>query len=409
MKLLNRWTVSLPALLLALLLVGCNTQKQHDQWVDEGNQRWYSLKSEIALQMAEDQFNSGQLKLAQKTIEDAMVNDMENPGLWLMGGRIALEESKLESAFNRMDMAIQYGEELENYPRKQKAKPHYYQGIVNQRWQRYEKAKDSYTRAYERDPEDVSYLLARVEMMIELDELQHAVAELEQKATYFDQNATVRALLGHVHRRLGDHESAAMWFKQASMLASEDMKLREEVARSQFDTGRYKQAINGLDTLTEDEYGKTRADLYRLKAKAYMALEKLHDARSVYAQVTRMDPTSPDDWAKLGELSYRLDELGAALQAANRLINLSPDHYRGYLLAGMVWNQRDRLDRALSMFDRAAELAPDNTMPRIMRGMALQKSGKPGAAADAYRQALEINPNDQRARHLLSSVTDGLR
>jgi len=409
MKPFRRWTVSLPALLLAVLLVGCNSQKQHDQWVDEGNQRWYSLKSEIALQMAEDQFNGGQLGLAQKTIEGAMVNDMENPGLWLMGGRIALEESKLESAYNRMDMAIEYGEKLENYPRKEKAKPYYYQGIINQRWQRYEQAKERYTQAYERDPEDVSYFLARIEMMIELEQLQPAVAELEQKATYFDQNATVRALLGHVHRRLGDHENAAMWFKQASMLAAEDMKLREEVAREQFATGRYKEAINGLDALTEDEYGQTRTDLYRLKAQAYLALEKLHDARSVYATITRMDPTSSDDWAKLGELSYRLDELGGALQAANRLINLSPDHYRGYLLAGMVWNQRDRLDRARSMFDRAAELAPDNTMPLIMRGMALQKNDKPAAAADAYRQALQINPNDQRARHLLSSVTDGLR
>lgn len=409
MKPANSGILALPALLLSVALIGCNSTDNHAQWKDDANQRWYSLKSEIALQMAEDQFNAGQLTLAQKTIEEVMVKDMENPGLWLMGGRIALEESKLESAFQRMAKAIEYGEPREDYPRKEKAKPFYYQGIINQRWQRYEQAKESYTNAYERSPDEVSYFLARIEMMIELDELQFATAELEQKATYFDQNATVRALLGHVYRRQGDHASAAMWFQQASMLATEDMKLREEVAREQIAVKRFPEAINGLRELTETEYGQRRPDLHRLMAEAYLQINKIREAKAVYFKLTQLVPTSTQDWGKYGELSYRLGEDGPALQAANRLTQLAPDHYRGYLLAGMVWNKRDRLDRALSMFDKAAKLAPDNTTPLIMRGMALQKNKKPAAAADAYKQALEINPNDKRAKHLLSSVTEGLR
>ncbi|MEM6507673.1 MAG: tetratricopeptide repeat protein, partial [Planctomycetota bacterium] len=128
-----------------------------------------------------------------------------------------------------------------------------------------------------------------------------------------------------------------------------------------------------------------------------------------YNTLTQLDRTSVHDWSKLGELSYRLGDEGTALQAANRLINLAPDDHRGYLLAGMVWNKRDRLDRALSMFDRAAELAPNDTTPLILRGIALQKNERPAAAADAYKQALSIDPENKRARHLLTSVTEGLR
>ena len=409
---LSRLTLTtLTAAALLMLLPACNNSRQSnvDKWKDDAAGRWNAVKSSIAVQMAEDQFNAGQLGLAQTTIEEAMDKDRENPQLWLMGGRIALEESKLESAYQRLAKSIEYGEELEGYSQKEKAKPYYFQGIIDQRWQRYDSAKDKYTLAYDRDPENVSFFLAKMEMYVQVGQLEEATAELETKTTYFDQNATVRALLGHVYRRQNNHEKAVLWFKQASMLAPEDMKLKEEVARSQIEVGRFNEASRGLDELINTEYGAQRADLHRLLAECYTEVGKLHEAKGRYTELTRLDPASVHDWSKLGELSYRLDDLGTALQSANRLINLAPDDHRGYLLAGMVWNKRDRLDRALSMFDRAAELAPNDTTPLILRGIALQKNKRPAAAADAYKQALSIDPENKRAQHLLSSVTEGLR
>lgn len=396
-------------LALVIVLAGCNTHSKHDEWVDDANTRWNSVKSAIALQMAEDQFNAGQLGLSEKTVEEAMAKDLENPGLWLMAGRIALENSELETAYRRLGKSIEFGEDVEQYARKEKAMPYYYQGIVDQRWQRYDSAKERYGMAYERDPENVAYFLAHVEMMVELDLLDQATNALEEKTSYFDQNPTVRALLAHIYRKQGELEQAAIWFKQASMLAPEDMKLREEVARSQAAVGRNKEAAQGLKEIISSEYGERRTDLYRLLAVTYTKDGKLRNARDTYVKLTKMDPTNLEDWSRYGELAYRVGDESGALQAANRLINLAPDDHRGYLLAGMVWNRTERLDRALSMFDRAAELAPNDTTPLILRGIALQKNDKPAAAADAYKQALSIDPGDTRAQRLLSSVTENLR
>lgn len=411
MKLSRLFITATLALGFAVVLPGCQSDRQSntEKWKDDADLRWNTVKSAIAIQMAEDQFNAGQLGLAQKTIEEAMAKDMENPQLWMMGGRIALEKSELETAYQRLAKAIEYGEERENYANKDKAKPHYLQGIVDQRWQRYDSAKEKYSLAYDRDPENVAYFLAKVEMMVQLDQLVEATTQLENKTTYFDQNPTVRALLGHVYRRQGSHDKAAMWFKQAAMLAPEDMKLKEEVARSQSAVGRHDEAARGLKELVLTEYGAKRTDLHRLLAENFLASGKLHEAKEQYNQLTNLDPASTHDWSKLGELAYRLGDEGTALQSANRLINLAPDDHRGYLLAGMVWNKRDRLDRALSMFDRAAEMAPEDTTPLILRGIALQKNDRPAAAADAYKQALSIDPENKRAQHLLSSVTEGLR
>ncbi|MFI4859731.1 MAG: tetratricopeptide repeat protein [Phycisphaerales bacterium JB063] len=385
-----------------LLLTGCSGTQQgnHEQWVDDADNKWTALKSDIAMEMAEQQFATGQLTLALKTVRDQLNMDPENPHLWLMAGRVALENSELERSFGYLGKAIEYDPEL--------AEPYYYQGIIHQRWQQYDQALSRYTNAREQDPDNPSYTLAEAEMLAQLNRLDEAVAMLQEKATYFDQNAAIRAMLGHIHRRNNNHEQASFWFKQASMLAPDDHKLAEELARSYMTIGSYRQAANTLSQLLYTEYGQDRDDLRRMLAEAYVQNRQLREAKNVCLQLTRNDPTNVEDWFQLGELNYRLEDYASALQSANRLINLAPDDHRGYTLAGMVWNKRGRLDRALSMFDRAAEVAPHDTTPLILRGMALQRDERPEAAAEAYRQALEVDPDDHRAQRLLASVTEDL-
>ncbi|XAM01092.1 tetratricopeptide repeat protein [Phycisphaeraceae bacterium D3-23] len=385
-----------------LLLTGCNSTQQgnHEQWVEDADNKWTALKSDLAMEMAEQQFATGQLTLALKTVRDQLVMDPENPRLWLMAGRVALENSELERSFGYLGKAIEYDPKL--------AEPYYYQGIIHQRWQQYEQAHARYIDARERDADNPSYTLAEAEMLAQLGRLDEAVAMLQEKATYFDQNAAIRAMLGHIHRRNTNHDQATFWFKQASMLAPDDHKLAEELARSYMTIGSYREAASTLSQLLYTDYGTDRDDLRRMLAQAYTNNGQFREAKVVCQQLTRDDPTSVEDWFQLGELNYRLEDYSNALQAANRLINLAPDDHRGYTLAGMVWNKRNRLDRALTMFDRAAEVAPDNTTPLILRGMALQRDERPAAAAEAYRQALEVDPGDHRAQRLLASVSEDL-
>lgn len=395
-------TTGLLCATLVGVMPGCGTLTEdvHEQQVGDANARWNGVKSGIALNMATDSFNSGNLKLAQNTINDALMNDGENPELWLMSGRIALENSELELSYRCLEKAIEFDPELPG--------SYYYQGVVSQRWQRYEQALEKYTKAYELDADNAAYYLAKAEMMVQLGQLDAVAFELEEKARYFDQNAAMRAMLGHVKRRQGDHPGSMMWFKQATMLAPDDMKLREELARAQMNSSRFGDASTTLRELILTDYGNERSDLFRMLAESYIKLEKIRDARGVYTELTRNDASNVEDWFQLGSLAYRMQDYPAALNASNRVINLAPDDHRGYLLAGMTWSKRDRVDRALSLFDRAADLAPLDTTPLILRGIALQKTDRPAAAAEAYRRALQVNPQDVRAQRLLSSVTEEL-
>lgn len=393
-KLYQAITLSAVAL-LASSLVGCNKDSLVEEKADAKN-RWLELRSSMMLDMAKQQFNTGDLTQAEQSVKNGMSIDPTHPGLHILAGRIEMERGKLERAYHLFAAAIELAPE--------KPEAYYYQGLVMQRWQRYEGSLEFYQQAFDREADNASYLLAVSEAMIELDRVDDALALLESKREYFDQNAGVRAAIGHLYYMQGQPEQAAEYFRQASLLEPENTKLQEHLAFSLAAAGKHAQAIEVLKQILKSPNNKDRADIKRALASAYIKTNQPKEAHTVLVGLSRSSEGDVADWIRLGELSYQQGDLGGALQAASKVMNLTPERYEGYLLAGMVWQKRGNLNNALQMFDRAAQAAPTSTEPLILRGLSLQKAGRHAAAAEAYTEALRRQPDDARAVQLLAAV-----
>ena len=390
-------TLTAAALIAPLLLVGCKDMSALTEEKADAKNRWLELRSSMMLDMAKQQFKTGDLTQAEKSCKDGLSIDPTHAGLHVLAGRIAIERGKLERAYHLFNAAIELQPE--------NPEPYYYQGLVLQRWQRYEGSLEFYQKAYEKEPDNASYLLPVAEGMVELGRVDEAIALLESKMQYFDQNAGVRAAIGQLYLLKNQPDKAAEYFYQASLLDPGDSKLKQQLATSLQDSGKHAEAAKILSELLEDPENKDRADIKRELATSYLHIKKAKEARSILLELARSPQGTVTDWIKLGEVCYQQEDLGGALQAASKVMNLSPDRYEGYLLAGMVWQKRGNLNNALQMFDRAAQVAPTSTEPLILRGLSLQKAGRNAAAVEAYKEALKRQPDDIRARKLLSAVT----
>lgn len=392
-------TLLLAAMLSApmLMVAGCQTQTQHEKSVNNANDRWLRTRSSMLLELAQQQFDTGDLDNAARTVKDAMGMDPTNPRLQVLAGRISLERGQLERAYHLFQAAIELEEET--------ALAHYYKGLVLQRWQRHDRAHDSYKRAYEIQPDDPGYLMAAAEMLVELDRVDEGIAMLEGQLNYFDQNAAIRAGLAHLHAMDGRPDLAARYFERASLLDPDNDKLREELGVTQIAAGQMDEAVRTLTKLLAKPEMSERRGLRLALARAYGELGQTKQAREQYLKLARGERAEGRDWIRLAEMSWTESDINGTLYAANRAIELSPDRHEGYLFAGLAWQRRDRLDDALQMFDRAAELAPSEASPLILRGIALQRAGRRAAAAEAYEKALERQPNDTRAQRLLGQVS----
>ncbi|WP_432798080.1 tetratricopeptide repeat protein [Poriferisphaera sp. WC338] len=383
---------------VVVLIGGCQAgnNNTHKQWMNEAKDRYLSLRSGMKLQMAVQQFETGDFEQCERTLNEAMGMDPKNDSLALLAGRLSLEKGRLERALHWFNRAIELEEK--------NADAFYYRGVVQQRWKRYEQALESYHGAYELEKDNPSYLLAEAEILVALDFVDAAISKVEDKLDYFDHIAGLRVALAHMYRVKGDHEKAAHYFGQASMLEPENLKLREEQAISQVSAKDFQTAVVSLKALLENPEYVTRNDLRRLLAEAYEGASQVKDARRIYADLTGTRDSQVDDWIRYGELSWAMKDWSGALRAANRVMSTAPDRHEGYLLAGMISQKRGRLDQAIKYFDRSAELALGDAVPCILRGLSLQKAGRKSAAVEAYREALRREPEDLRARKLLQSL-----
>ncbi len=386
---------------LGLLLTGCQsaTKTHHAQAMDAANTRWMSARTALLLQMAQRQFDTGDLEQAEKSLNEAFNHDPKNPRLFLLGGRIALERGQLERGFRQLELASELDATL--------AEPPYFRGVILQRWRQFDAALEAYATAYRNEPDNAAYLMAQAEMLVSLGRHAEARQLLEPKVAYFDQNAAVRAALAHVYELEGNSAQAADYLRQAVLLQPDDLMLCEELAAMLQRSGQTADAVQQLEKLCAEPSLAQRSDLMHQLADGYLALGQLDAARAVLLQLRRRNDKDVQAWIRLGQLAWAEQDLGSTLTAAARAMALAPQRHEGYLLAALVWQTRGNREEALRLADRAAQFAGGNSEPLIVRGILLQQSGQPQAAAKAYAQALERDPGNTRVQSLLAQVSVG--
>lgn len=383
---------------LTPLLSACDGQSNKEVWRNQADDRWRAARSALIYDVAEQRFQTGDLRNAESELAKALAIDPTNPRLNTLAGRIAMEQGKLERAYHLYQAAIAGNE---NY-----APAYYFQAIVNQRWKRFDQALTDYQKAYELMPDHPPYLLAVAETMVSLGQRGQAIDLLSSKLQYFDQNASIRGALAHLHMLEGQHDKALSHFREAMLLDPENQKLREELAMALLTSRDYRAAAKAYaDIIAELPTTPVRRDLHLALAKCYEELGQDEELREIYLKLARSESSQPEDWLKLSELAWADGDLGGTLTAANRVIRLMPENPKGYLMAGLVWQERGRVRDAVAMFDRAASVDPTNAEALILRGIILQREGHSAAAVQAFEKAVERQPNDQRAVKLLQSMS----
>lgn len=378
---------------LLLSVVGCSKHQTMDEFKQDRLKHYQQVRSSLFLQAAEQYFETGDLKQAENETLNAMTQDRENPNLHVLLGRIALERNQLERAYKHFEQALEFDDEH--------AGAYYSRGIVLQRWQRFELALADYQKAYEFQADNVYYLLSVAEMHVATNQRDQAIELLESCLTYFDQNAGIRLALAQLHVMQKEYDLAVQYYREASLLSPDELKIVEDLAFAQLAAGQLEDATANFQRLCALETSRNREDLQLALVRCHVSRKHLSAAKDVLLRLTRFNPRSADAWIKLGEIAWSEGDVSGSLIAASRVISLAPNRHEGYLLSGMVWRKRGKLEQAMRLFKQAAAAAPENATPLILQGITLEQAGQPDKAVEAYLEALRRQPADQRAKRLL--------
>lgn len=381
----------IPLIIAGALLAGCQSQPQKPQKA-EALDKWNSARANVLVGLANDQFNAGNFEKARQTVDEALGMDKQNAPLYVMRGRIAIEQNRLEDADAAMKDAIKVDAKC--------AEAWYYSGVVAQRWQRYDDALTAYSLAAEAKPSEEAYLLAKVETLVLLNRRGEAITTIQDKIVYFEHSATLRDTLGQILMQESRPKEAAECYRQARVLASDDLAIGQHLAMALMQSGQHREAIDQLATLATLEGGKDRSDLYMMIGECQLHLEHPTEARTAFSRACELDGAALPGWLGQAKASMQLQDWRRAEIAIQKAISLDRANVDATLMLGFLRLRQDDLHGAMDAFIHARDLNPKDTVAICMIGMVFQKQGKREQAIECYQRALQINPQDELATRL---------
>lgn len=377
-------------------LSACGPLTHHETIKEEQTNRWNQTRIGVLQQLAQQQYQVGDYDKCKETLTQAYRLNFPYAPIEILAARVDLEKGSLESASAHLQTAIQLDV---NNP-----EPYYLLGVVYQRWQNSQTAHDYYHLAFEKKPTEARYLLAVAEMKITLGQHDEAQKLLEDKLVYFEQTAAIRVALGKLYTLKGDHAAACKFYREASLLSTDDQSIRQDYATSLFFAGRYAEALPILEDLHRTPNLQDKSDLRSLLGQTYLYLHRPRDARSCFAELARERPYDTGVRLNLGKATLQLEDLNQAASIARGILKTEPDNVQALILLGLTQQKQKQWTPAQDTLARAHQLAPKDTTILCLLGLSAQRLGQPAQAVDLYHEALAVKPNDPWAQELLTSA-----
>ena len=102
--------------------------------------------------------------------------------------------------------------------------------------------------------------------------------------------------------------------------------------------------------------------------------------------------------------AQRHEYLSAAVEGANRAVQLQPNSAAAQYLRGVALERSEQFGEAESAFREAARLDPGDAKSWYGLGVVLQKQNRTEDAAQALEKAVKLDPADSDARLLLAAM-----
>ncbi|WP_153732226.1 tetratricopeptide repeat protein [Sporosarcina obsidiansis] len=254
-------------------------------------------------------------------------------------------------------------------------------------------------------PDEAQLKIDRSSTLLELGEEDEALLLLTEIEP--DEEEYVQALLAQAdyYQMVGLAETALAKVREAGTLAPHEPVIQLAQAELLLDSGRYSEAVRLYKKLheTSDELAGVR--LSSRLAEAYSAGAAYEEAIPYYEELLHQE-TNPEELFGLGLAYYQTERYTDALSRLEQLLEMDPDYFSAYMLAGQSYAQLNEDSKALELFKKGIERDTFDKELQLAAGKAALKLQQPDVAERYLKEALVLDPEYIDALVTLASLYD---
>ncbi len=341
---------------LVMALTACATP--HSKQVrEDAHDRYDRANAQVVFDQANQSFHAGQFETALGHIDKAIARYPKDGSYEVMRGRILLEMKRTDMAREAFVKAAKLSPTS--------ADPHYYMGIVLQRWNDLDKAAAEYAKAFELAPSQLQYVSAECETLIAAGRLNDAEKKLLAVQKKFELSPVLDRIHADLAGQRGDLKERERWLT-AARLRTEPAKaqqLMEELAVTRFEQGNWVGCIDALEDEALKDFVKS-SELVRLRARCLLMMGRARDARDLMLSLRTQTDGDGRNASVLGLAAMRIGDSARMIDAGHILTQAKPDSADGWVLLGVAAIQKGDRAEAIRFLSEANKREPDKKLPK---------------------------------------------
>lgn len=252
-------------------------------------------------------------------------------------------------------------------------------------------------------PDEAQLKIDRAAALLELGEEDEALLLLTEIGP--DEEEYVQALLAQsdYYQMVGLAETALAKVREASELAPHEPVIQLAQAELLLDSGRYSEAVRLYKKLLETAEELAGVKLTSRLAEAYSAGAAYEEAIPYYEELLNQE-TNPEELFGLGLAYYQTERYADAISRLKQLIEMDPDYFSAYMLAGQSHAQLNEDDKALEFYKMGIERDTFDKELQLAAGKSALKLQLPEEAERYLKEALVLDPEYIDALVTLASL-----
>lgn len=382
--------------LIVSLQAGCSHQT-HAKHKQQAQERWSSVRADVQVQLARQQYRAGKIDEALATIQQALAYDPKCAEAYMIQARCQLESGLIRAASRSAESAART---LRN-----NAELAALRGLIAERSGDPPSALGYYRDARRLGDQNVDYLLAEAECLVAMGRPDEASTLLEDERRAYGEHSSIHALMGEIALARGDEVAALNAFRSAMAGGVDDPVIIEQYVVLSSRGGECTEALAAAETLDNSKVEVAASDsLLRAVAQCHLKLNHLESARQSVRTLIKRDPDDLDAWRLMARIAVQGDDASIMHQSAANIDRLSPGDADATMIRAYSLISQGRLDRASTLLRQFIHKNGGDMMAHCLLASVLERLDQPREAINHYQEALALEPGSPWPREALARL-----